>query len=91
MLFDFTFDEAVDAFREELKGGRYGSQRYQDAVNTISYLWDEDRVRAINEAVAPVHDRPLTSNERVYILMDVQRSQYCILGRDQMAMWVQYG
>jgi hypothetical protein len=86
---EMTFDEAIDRFRESCIQGGWGSPEHMEALNTISYLWDYDRVGEINMAIAPTYARPIPpANDRVFILMSIRSNTYCILGRNQMAQWI---
>ena len=86
---EMTFDEAIDRFRISCIRGGWGSPEHLEALNTISYLWDYERVRQINTAIAPSYARPIPPNDdRVFILMSVKTGTYCILGRNQMAQWI---
>jgi hypothetical protein len=88
---DLTFDEAIDKFRDTFLKGGMGTPEYQDALNTISFLWDYKRAEQINYAIAPTYARKQLTDEPdfVFILMNLRNGgTYCVLHRNQWATWM---
>ncbi len=86
---ELSFEEAVNSFMEKIHAYQQDDE-YYNALDTVVYLWDQERVDQLNKAVMPTPMLEIVQPGELYMLVRVRPLRYLRVRRDMTAAVIDY-